>query len=214
MIIFIFIFLVQVISADFTDTEECNRYLDENIEGIKNLVTHTLFRRKSRGCVPLVYLTESGEGERSTAYRDGSPLQWWKTLKESDLIIPPADLTFEEGAAFLLQGMTAHYLINDYRRPGPGDTVLIEESRPLSATKRWRLVSIVARAGEGAVPRAAVEDEATDEAIHGAAHPGRHAAQHQQHQHDHRPIADQRRKGGGQRAAPAMAQSLRNEVGL
>ena len=57
-----------------------------------------------------------------------------------------------------------------------GDTVLIEESRPLSATKRWRLVSIVARAGEGAVPLAAVEDEATDEAIHGAAHPGRHAA--------------------------------------
>ena len=31
-----------------------------------------------------------------------------------------------------------------------GDTVLIEESRPLSATKRWRLVSVVARAGEGA----------------------------------------------------------------
>jgi len=64
MIIFIFIFLVQVISADFTDTEECNRYLDENIEGIKNLVTHTLFRRKSRGCVPLVYLTESGFDEK------------------------------------------------------------------------------------------------------------------------------------------------------
>ena len=30
-----------------------------------------------------------------------------------------------------------------------GDTVRIEESRPLSATKRWRLVEIVARAGEG-----------------------------------------------------------------
>src|SRR5512144_3329684 len=30
-----------------------------------------------------------------------------------------------------------------------GDTVLIEESRPLSATKRWRLVEIVTRAGEG-----------------------------------------------------------------
>ena len=29
-----------------------------------------------------------------------------------------------------------------------GDTVLIEESRPLSATKRWRLVEIVARAGD------------------------------------------------------------------
>jgi hypothetical protein len=56
-----------------------------------------------------------------------------------------------------------------------GDTVLIEESRPLSATKRWRLVSIVARAGEGATSEPMVEDEATDEAIHGAAHPGKHA---------------------------------------
>ena len=33
-----------------------------------------------------------------------------------------------------------------------GDTVLIEESRPLSATKRWRLVSVVARAGEHGTP--------------------------------------------------------------
>jgi small subunit ribosomal protein S17 len=57
-----------------------------------------------------------------------------------------------------------------------GDTVLIEESRPLSATKRWRLVSVVARAGEGANALPIVEDEATDEAIHGAAHPGKHVA--------------------------------------
>ena len=33
-----------------------------------------------------------------------------------------------------------------------GDTVLIEESRPLSATKRWRLVSVVARAGDHGLP--------------------------------------------------------------
>jgi small subunit ribosomal protein S17 len=57
-----------------------------------------------------------------------------------------------------------------------GDTVLIEESRPLSATKRWRLVSVVSRSGEEiagtVIP---TEDAATSEAIHGAAHPGRHA---------------------------------------
>ena len=29
-----------------------------------------------------------------------------------------------------------------------GDTVLIEESRPLSATKRWRLIEVVQRAGD------------------------------------------------------------------
>ena len=57
-----------------------------------------------------------------------------------------------------------------------GDSVLIEESRPLSATKRWRLVSVVSRAGDSAMSLPIVEDEATDEAIHGAAHPGRHTA--------------------------------------
>ena len=56
-----------------------------------------------------------------------------------------------------------------------GDTVLIEESRPLSATKRWRLVSVVQRGGDHALPGEVVTDEvATSEAIHAAAHPGRH----------------------------------------
>src|SRR5437667_1776589 len=55
-----------------------------------------------------------------------------------------------------------------------GDTVLIEESRPLSATKRWRLVKVVARAGTHGIPSEIVADEeATTEAIHAAAHPGR-----------------------------------------
>ena len=60
-----------------------------------------------------------------------------------------------------------------------GDTVLIEESRPLSDTKRWRLVSVLARAGEHGLPGEAVvgDETETDEAIHAAAHPGRdHAA--------------------------------------
>jgi small subunit ribosomal protein S17 len=71
----------------------------------------------------------------------------------------------------------AHDETNDARI---GDTVLIEESRPLSATKRWRLVSVVQRAGEHALPGEAVvgEEDATTEAIHAAAHPGRtHAAE-------------------------------------
>ena len=55
-----------------------------------------------------------------------------------------------------------------------GDTVRIEESRPLSATKRWRLLEVVARAGEHGSPADVVsEEDATSEAIHGAAHPGR-----------------------------------------
>ena len=56
-----------------------------------------------------------------------------------------------------------------------GDTVLIEESRPLSATKRWRLVSVVARTGDHGLPGevVAADEAATTEAIHSAAHPGR-----------------------------------------
>ena len=65
----------------------------------------------------------------------------------------------------------AHDETNDARI---GDTVLIEESRPLSATKRWRLVSVVQRAGDQALPtEIPVEEAEVTEAIHGAAHPGR-----------------------------------------
>ena len=66
----------------------------------------------------------------------------------------------------------AHDELNDARI---GDTVLIEESRPMSATKRWRLVSVVQRAGEHGLPGEAVvgEEAAVTEAIHAAAHPGR-----------------------------------------
>ena len=55
-----------------------------------------------------------------------------------------------------------------------GDTVMIEESRPLSATKRWRLIEVVARAGtHGNTGEIVADEEATTEAIHSAAHPGR-----------------------------------------
>ncbi len=65
----------------------------------------------------------------------------------------------------------AHDETNDARI---GDTVLIEESRPLSATKRWRLISVVQRGGDHALPGEIVAEEAeTTEAIHAAAHPGR-----------------------------------------
>ena len=68
----------------------------------------------------------------------------------------------------------AHDETNDAR---VGDTVLIEESRPLSATKRWRLIRVVQRAGDhGTVADMVGEEAAVTEAIHGAAHPGRDRA--------------------------------------
>ncbi len=71
----------------------------------------------------------------------------------------------------------AHDELNEARI---GDTVRIEESRPLSATKRWRLVEILERAAEGSTEPVVAEEAATTEVIHMAAHPGReahHAAQ-------------------------------------
>ncbi len=65
----------------------------------------------------------------------------------------------------------AHDETNDAR---VGDTVVIEESRPLSATKRWRLIEVVQRAGDHGAPLDTVAEEAeVSEAIHSAAHPGR-----------------------------------------
>jgi len=41
------------------------------------------------------------------------------------LILLPKELSFEEGAAFPLQGMTAHYLLHEFRQVKPNDIVLI-----------------------------------------------------------------------------------------
>jgi small subunit ribosomal protein S17 len=70
--------------------------------------------------------------------------------------------------------LTTKFKAHDERNEARiGDTVRISESRPLSATKRWRMVEIVARATEGAGEPIVAEEEATSEAIHMAAHPGR-----------------------------------------
>src|SRR6476619_6111574 len=53
----------------------------------------------------------------------------------------------------------AHDELNDAHT---GDTVMIEESRPLSATKRWRLVKVVQRAGEHGNPAEIARDAAED----------------------------------------------------
>ncbi|HYA87048.1 MAG TPA: quinone oxidoreductase [Nitrospirota bacterium] len=49
----------------------------------------------------------------------------YTVIEANRLIHLPDGLSFEQGAAFPLQGMTAHYLIHEFRKPKPGDTVLI-----------------------------------------------------------------------------------------
>jgi NADPH2:quinone reductase len=49
-----------------------------------------------------------------------------KSLVDAEHLIKlPADITFEQGAAFPLQGMTAHYLLHEFRQVKPNDTLLI-----------------------------------------------------------------------------------------
>ena len=73
-----------------------------------------------------------GEGVRNVKPSDrvaftGLPGAYSEALlADAERLIPlPEEFTFEEGAAFPLQGMTAHYLIHEFRRPVPGSFVLI-----------------------------------------------------------------------------------------
>jgi NADPH2:quinone reductase len=44
-------------------------------------------------------------------------------LADAERLIPlPDEFTFQEGAAFPLHGMTAHYLIHEFRRPVSGSS--------------------------------------------------------------------------------------------
>src|SRR3954447_14672409 len=70
--------------------------------------------------------------------------------------------------------LTTKFKAHDERNEARiGDTVRIVESRPLSATKRWRMVEIIARGDEGAGEAVVAEEQETSAAIHSAAHPGR-----------------------------------------
>lgn len=73
-------------------------------------------------------------GEGVTLFKPGDRVAYvhqpgsyaeFSLVKEESLIPLPADFSFEQGAAFPLQGMTAHYLLHEFRKPKPGDVVLI-----------------------------------------------------------------------------------------
>lgn len=73
-------------------------------------------------------------GEAVTDFRPGDRVAYnghlgsyseYTAIDAARLIPLPKEMSFAEGAAFPLQGMTAHYLIHEFRKPGRGDTVLI-----------------------------------------------------------------------------------------
>ncbi len=67
---------------------------------------------------------KSGDRVAFCAHRSGAYSQYANVC--ADLLIPlPETLSFEQGAAFPLQGMTAHYLIFEFYKITPDSTVLI-----------------------------------------------------------------------------------------
>lgn len=67
---------------------------------------------------------KKGDRVAFCAHRSGAYSQYANVC--ADLLIPlPEKLSFEQGAAFPLQGMTAHYLIFEFYKIEPGSTVLI-----------------------------------------------------------------------------------------
>jgi NADPH2:quinone reductase len=70
-------------------------------------------------------VTEIHQGDRVSYTGHIGSYGEYTTIDAGRLIILPKDLSFEQGAAFPLQGMTAHYLIHDFHEPKPGETVLV-----------------------------------------------------------------------------------------
>jgi NADPH2:quinone reductase len=100
-----------------------------------------IYQRIGRYTVPLPYtpglegagiVEEIGPGVTEVKPGDrvafsGTPGSYAEAalVRAADLIPLPSELSFVQGAAFPLQGMTAHYLINDFRQIKPSDTVLV-----------------------------------------------------------------------------------------
>jgi NADPH:quinone reductase len=70
-------------------------------------------------------VTHVKAGQR-VAYTGGPASYAEANIIDADRLIPvPADFDFIQAAAFPLQGMTAHYLMTEFYKLKPGDTVLI-----------------------------------------------------------------------------------------
>jgi len=71
-------------------------------------------------------VTELKSGDRvAYATRDLGSYAEYQIVKLGQLVPLPAELSFEEGAALILQGLTAHYLLHEFYPIKRGSTVLV-----------------------------------------------------------------------------------------
>ncbi|MFC5451883.1 quinone oxidoreductase family protein [Paenibacillus aestuarii] len=79
----------------------------------------------------------------------------------------PADIAYEQAAGVLLQGMTAHYLVNDSYRVQPGDDILVHAAAggvgqlltQLCKIKGARVIGLTSTDAKRAIAQAAGADE-------------------------------------------------------
>jgi NADPH2:quinone reductase len=110
---------IHVAGVNFVDIYHRRGYYPQNLPFIPGL--------EAAGVVEEVAKDVTGvrPGDRVAytgklgSYSEYNAVEQWR------LIQLPEDLSFTEAAAVPLQGMTAHYLIHEYCKPGRGDTVLI-----------------------------------------------------------------------------------------
>jgi NADPH2:quinone reductase len=70
-------------------------------------------------------VTEAKVGDRVAYNGELGAYAELALVKSQNLIPLPDELSFVQGAAFPLQGMTAHYLLHEFRKPEPGMFVLV-----------------------------------------------------------------------------------------
>ena len=70
-------------------------------------------------------VTDFKPGDRVAYVHEQGAYAEASVIRAESLIPLPPEFSFEEGAAFPLQGMTAHYLLHEFHKIKPGDVVLI-----------------------------------------------------------------------------------------
>jgi NADPH:quinone reductase len=71
-------------------------------------------------------VTNVKPGDRVAYVHEPGGYAEFSLVKADHLILLPPEISFEQGAAFPLQGMTAHYLLHEFRKIKPHDIVLIQ----------------------------------------------------------------------------------------
>jgi len=71
-------------------------------------------------------VTEFKVGDRVAYVHQAGAYAEMSIVNADSLILIPLDFSFVKAAAFPLQGMTAHYLIHEFRKIKPNDVVLIQ----------------------------------------------------------------------------------------